>query len=210
MILAFVGILIYVIHEPEIVDWKAVESEWYTETPYQNKLTFYEDGTYESESWGAPTGTWEALDNHTRHLIGNGTDLTLTLHDGVLEFEYDYQVYTYYADPAAIPTEEEPIEDPGLFSLRVNSLIKMLEQGEWENADGHTLSGKGAVMTLDGKDIPFRVKSIDTSTEKLIYEVTTDSGAWTVKVSCDEDLRYVLEVNEMIFEADGSEFRLDS
>ena len=69
MILAFIGILIYVLHEPEIVDWKAVESEWYTETPYQNKLTFYEDGTYKSESWGAPTGTWEALDNQEELLL---------------------------------------------------------------------------------------------------------------------------------------------
>lgn len=199
-------------HYPADGVYKTVESEWFTNIPFGNQLVFYEDGTYDSSAFGAAHGTWSG-DKNRRHLDdGAGMAIEAILSDSSMSFSWNGTEYVYYSDKAMAPAADQNTEDYALDNLRQQAVYAMLEQGNWENTEGHSLSVQARKMKLDEETGMFSITQLSAEDdESYVGTLNFNQKEYPFIVTADmETMRYTVELSGIIFEADGSNFRLDS
>lgn len=199
------------------VEKREVVSVWYSNKPYSNTLTFYDNGTYTSESFGTAEGTYEVESDSDWILTDEAGFVREAKIDGnMLTFRVDNIVHEYYNSPDLLQREtenngdEEEI-DYGLISLRLTMAQKLLDQGIW-TGEGHTLEGTMTTLTIDGKEYDYTVDKVSIENEETLrFTLTVDGEEKVMLESMDEETRaYTIDLDGMIFTTPGENLRLDS
>lgn len=193
---------------------RKVVSVWYSNTPVENTLTFYDDGTYTSEAFGSPEGIY-TIESDSQWILDDqaGGVWTATVDGDYLSFQNDHILHEYYSSPDLIPkkSSEDKNIDYGLLSLRLTQAQKLLDQGEW-TGDGHTLEATMTTITIDGKESCYTVEDADASDPSMIkYSLLIDGNPIEMDMSMDQEtLVYTITLDGMVFTTPGENLRLDS
>lgn len=221
IILICVAIGCFLIHstdsgkEPIFYPAAKVVSTWYSNTPYENVLTFYDDGSYTSSNYGSPSGTY-TMRSETDWLLtdetGDSKELSVSNHQ--MSYIKDSITYIYFDSKDLLEKEQknETSADYELMSLRFTWVRKVLSQGDWKNAEGHSLFATMDTISLDGKEsAQYRVKSVTENGDSYDAVLLIENEDFPINISADFDtMIYTVAFPEFSFQADGSNFQLDS
>lgn len=193
---------------------RTVVSTWYSNKPYNNTLTFYDNGTYTSESFGAPEGTYEVKSDTEWVLTDDtGSVRNVEINGSSLTFRVDNILHEYYNSKDLLPQKEENEEDVdyGVVSLRLTMAQKLIDQGSW-NGEGHTLEGTLTTIVIDGTEYGYTVDDVSVENEETLrYTLTIDGKKKALLMSVDQEtLVYTIDLDGMVFTAPGENLKLDS
>lgn len=197
---------------------REVVSVWYSNKPYSNTLTFYDNGAYTSESFGTAEGTYEVVSDSEWILTDEAGFVREAKIDGnMLTFRVDNIVHEYYNSPDLLQEgtgDDDNVDeeiDYGLISLRLTMAQKLLDQGDW-TGDGHTLEGTMTALTIDGKEYDYTVDEVFIKDEETMGFILNVGGEEkTMLMTVDDAARtYTIDLDGMIFTTPGENLRLDS
>lgn len=210
--LAFI-LVSMVTHGGNEEDQRTVVATWYSHTPCENTLTLYDNGTYTSESYGDPDGSYLVEADNYEFKGSSGTIWEGLVQDGCLTIRINNVAHKYYPDKDLLPEKEPELKevDYGVLGLRLTMAQKLLAQGEWVG-DGHTLEGSMTELVLDGKKYNYLVDDVKISPENEYY-YTLIMGDRSVTMTMDVDIytnTYTIVLDGMTFSTNGDHLRLDS
>lgn len=192
-----------------------VVSTWYSNTPYENVLTFYDDGSYTSSNYGSPSGTYtiqSETDWTLTDATGDSKEISISNHQ--MSYTKDSITYVYFDSRDLLEKEQsgKASVDYELMSLRFTWVRKVLAQGDWENTDGHLLSATMDMISLDGKEpTQYSVTSVTENGDSYDALLLIENEEILVNISADLDtMLYTVAFPNFSFQADGSNFQLDS
>ena len=193
-----------------ILSPKEIESVWYSNYPTENTITFYTDGTYSSQHWGSPEGSYSIVRNNRELTDAYHSKRTAIMGEHTMEFTERGASILYYDSKELFPETTVDPEEYELLCKRKTAVTKIMDQAEWKNKEGHQLGGTMTELTLDGKTEPYTVEELNMAATQYDAQIKFGEEMQNILIDVDIDtMLYTLTWGDMVFTADGTDFDLD-